>query len=130
MEKKGKYVAIFLIFTMIVLFGFFKVNMCLPQSIRNKLNFKISYSLKPFDFTVETKNYIFYVNKDALNDTKNKIGKAMESIINKASKPDITINKVYDDLYSEFYKCVNLTHYGIRDLGQKAENVFKNLKPN
>jgi len=130
MEKKGKYVAIFLIFTMIVLFGFFKVNMCLPQSIRNKLNFKISYSLRPFDFTVETKNYIFYVNKDALNDTKNKIGKAMESIINKSSNPNITINKVYDDLYNEFYKCVNLTQYGIRNLGEKAENVFKNLKPN
>lgn len=79
--RKNKYVIVVILALFIVLFGFLKVSSALPQFIKNKSNFKVYFTERPFDLTLETKNYIVYFNKKAVNNLQNGINESFNQIV-------------------------------------------------
>ena len=74
MRKKGRikyFLVIFLCF-FIFIYGFIKININKPELVRKKSKFTIDLKLKPLDFRIETKEYIFYVNNKIIDNMKEK----------------------------------------------------------
>lgn len=67
---KRRYIVISLITIFIIFLGFVVVSNNTPKFIKNNSPFKIYFTTKPFDFKVETKKYIFYINKKASENIK------------------------------------------------------------
>lgn len=67
---KKRYVVIILMSIFIMVLGFIVVSNNTPKFIKNNSPFKIYFTVKPFDFKVETKKYIFYINKKASENIK------------------------------------------------------------
>lgn len=64
MRKRGriKYFLIISICLSVFICGFTIININKPELVKEKSKFTINIKLKPFDFRIETKNYVFYVN--------------------------------------------------------------------
>ncbi|WP_406543414.1 hypothetical protein [Clostridium ljungdahlii] len=96
MSKKGiRAVIIFCI--MIVLFGFVTITAGLPKYIKDKSNFKINYTVSPFDFTVDVGEYSLCLNnkivynfengsKQVINIVGEKVHSSTSYIINNTSE--------------------------------------------
>ncbi|WP_052085717.1 hypothetical protein [Clostridium sp. HMP27] len=67
---KKRYIVIILMAIFIIFLGFIVVSNNTPKFIKNNSPFKIYFTAKPFDFKVETKKYVFYVNKKASENIK------------------------------------------------------------
>ncbi|MBE6068952.1 MAG: hypothetical protein E7211_14835 [Clostridium lundense] len=67
---KKRYIVIILMAIFIIFLGFIVVSNNTPKFIKNNSPFKIYFTTKPFDFKVETKKYVFYVNKKASENIK------------------------------------------------------------
>ncbi|MEW9096686.1 MAG: hypothetical protein AB2417_16515 [Clostridiaceae bacterium] len=79
--KKNKYIIVFILSLFIVLIGFLKVSSALPTFIKNKSNFKVYFSEKPFDLTLETKNYIIYFNEKSIDNIQNSVHETFNQIV-------------------------------------------------
>ena len=75
MRKKGRikyFLVIFLCFS-IFSYGFITININNQELIpKEKLKFAIGLKLKPFDFRIDTKDYVFYVNSKVFDNLKEK----------------------------------------------------------
>lgn len=69
----------------IIFLGFIVVSNNTPKFIKNNSPFKIYFTAKPFDFKVETKDYIFYLNKKAGENIKLSTYKVYDNLSNKVS---------------------------------------------
>jgi len=72
MRKKGRikyFLVIFLCFS-IFIYGFIAVNINKSEQERAKSGFTIDIKSKPFDFRVDTKDYVFYVNSKIIDNVK------------------------------------------------------------
>ena len=74
MRKRGrvKYFIIIVIWFLIFAYGFIKININKPELVKDKSKFTISFRLKPVDFRVETKGYVFYINNNTIYNIKEK----------------------------------------------------------
>ena len=74
MRKRGriKYFLIIFICFSIFIYGFIKVNISKPELVRKRSKFTIDLKLKPVDFRIETKGYVFYVNNKIFYNMKEK----------------------------------------------------------
>jgi len=74
MRKKGriKYVFVIFLLSFILIYGFIQVNINKPELVRNQSKFTINLITKPFDFRIEGKDYVFYVNGKIIDDMKDK----------------------------------------------------------
>ena len=74
MRKRGriKYFLIIFICFSIFIYGFIKVNISKPELVRKRSKFTIDLKLKPVDFRIETKGYVFYVNNKTFYNMKEK----------------------------------------------------------
>lgn len=79
MFKKSKYFFVFFISLSIVIYGFITVSNVLPDFIKDRSNFKVTYSSKPFDLQFDIGDYIVYLNNNAVENYK----KGTSEIINK-----------------------------------------------
>ena len=74
MRKKGRtkyFLVIFLCF-FIFIYGFIEININKAKAWEKKSKFTIDLKLKPFDFRIETKEYVFYVNNKIIDNVKEK----------------------------------------------------------
>lgn len=83
MLKKGKskYFLVIAIWLLIFLYGFIKINISKPELVKDKSKFTISFKLKPVDFRIETKGYVFYINNKTTYDIKKKYFNVKEKCI-------------------------------------------------
>lgn len=88
---KKRYIVIIIMAIFIIFLGFIIVSNNTPKFIKNNSPFKIYFTVKPFDFKVETKKYIFYVNKKASENIKLSTYNLCDSLNNKIS---YVINKL------------------------------------
>lgn len=88
---KKRYIIIIIMAIFIIFLGFIVVSNNTPKFIKNNSPFKIYFTVKPFDFKVETKKYIFYVNKKASENIKLSTYNLCDSLNNKIS---YVINKL------------------------------------
>ena len=74
MRKKGriKYFLVAFVCVFILIYGFTVVNINKPELVRKESKFTIDLTLKPIDFKIETKEYIFYVNNKVIDNVKEK----------------------------------------------------------
>jgi hypothetical protein len=70
LKNKG-IVFVIIMCLIIVSYGFVVVSGRLPKFIKDKSYFKIDYSIKPFDFTMDINDYSFYINEKIINSAKN-----------------------------------------------------------
>lgn len=85
MRRRGKtkyFLVIFLCFFIFV-YGFIKINITKPEILRNRSEFTIDLKLKPVDFRIETKGYVFYVNNKVIINIKEKCVSAYNEIFSK-----------------------------------------------
>lgn len=85
MRKRSVIITI-VIFVGIITIGFIKVTSSLPNFIKNKSNFKVFYTNKPFDLTFETDKYVIYINEKALHNVNNSVNSAFNNIVEGTSK--------------------------------------------
>jgi len=81
MFKKSKYFFIFFISFSIVFYGFVTVSNVLPDFIKERSTFKVSYSSKPFDLQFDIGDYIVYLNSKAVDNYKKGAGEIMNNIV-------------------------------------------------
>lgn len=79
--RKSKYVVIIGLSLSIIFYGILKVSSTLPTFVKNKSNFKVYFTERPFDLTFETKNYIIFLNEKAINNIQNSIGDVFNHIM-------------------------------------------------
>lgn len=79
MNKKAVISVIVTCF-IIVFFGVTIISGGLPKFIKDRSNFKINYTLSPFDFRVDMGDYSMYVNSKVAYNLKNSSVKLMNSI--------------------------------------------------
>lgn len=85
MRKKGRmkyFLVIFLCFSILV-YGFIKVNINKEKDVKIISGFAIDFKLKPFDFKVETADYIFYVNSKVIDNLKEECVSVYNEIFSK-----------------------------------------------
>lgn len=80
MFKKSKYVIIILLSFCIIGYGLIKVNIELPEYIRDRSAVKITYNSNPFDLRFDIGNYIIYINGKMFGNIKQKTSKAFEKL--------------------------------------------------
>lgn len=94
---KGKIKGIILILSiciMIVFYGFVVVSGGLPKFIKDRSDFKINYSLSPFNFRMDISEYSLYINSKVVDNMKNGSIKLFNNIENKVhSNTSGIINK-------------------------------------
>ena len=85
MCKKGrnKYFIVSLVCVLIFVYGFITININKPEIVRKESKFTIDLSLKPIDFRIETKEYIFYVNNKIVDNLKEKYKDIYDGILSK-----------------------------------------------
>ena len=85
MLKKGriKYFLVIFISFSILIYGFIKVNINKTELVRNKSKFTINLKLKPVDFRIETKDYVFYLNNKTFDNMKEECIKVYNGIFSK-----------------------------------------------
>lgn len=64
----------------ILFIGLIKINAAFPWSSTDKASMKVSYTLKPFDFKIETKNFSMQVNGECFSDIKEKSKEILKKI--------------------------------------------------
>ena len=79
--RRKKYILVAIVFLSIVFYGFIKVSSTLPTFIKNKSNFKVYFSNKPFDLTFESKDYILYFNEKAINNIQKNMYSTFDNIV-------------------------------------------------
>ncbi|GAA0747392.1 hypothetical protein [Clostridium oceanicum] len=123
--KWNKYKTVILICFIIFIFGFVTVSNSLPKFVKDKANFSIYFSRKPFDFKIKGKNYTFYINYKVLNNIKSfnmNIGKKINSffshgkdffitISKKASEEIINIKEYFSGIFDMSYSKINYHTY-------------------
>ena len=74
MRKKSrvKYVVLIFVCLSIFVYGFIKVNINKPELVRKRSWFTMDLKVNPFDFRIETKEYVFYVNNKVFDNLKEK----------------------------------------------------------
>lgn len=82
---KKRYIVIMLMAIFIIFLGFIVVSNNTPKFIKNNSPFKIYFTAKPFDFKVETKKYVFYVNKKVGENIKSGTYNLCDSLNDKIS---------------------------------------------
>ena len=85
MRKRGiiKYFILFFLCFFILLYGFIMVNIHKPKLVREKSKFTIDLKLKPFDFRIDTKDYVFYVNSKVIDNMKEQCTQVYNGIFSK-----------------------------------------------
>ena len=88
MRKRGKskYVIVIVIWVLIFLYGFIKINISKSELVKDKSRFTISFKLKPVDFRIETKGYVFYINNTTVYNIQEKFIAVQEKCINVKEK--------------------------------------------
>ena len=85
MRKKGrtKYFLLGFVCIFIFIYGFIVVSINKSELEREKSKFTIDFTLKPFNFKIETKEYVFYINKKAMDNVKEKSIALYDKILSK-----------------------------------------------
>ncbi|WP_291636281.1 hypothetical protein [Clostridium sp.] len=85
MRKKGrfKYLLMISLCVYIFIYGFIKINITKPELVIKRSKFEMNIKLKPLDFRIETKDYVFYVNNKIFDSVKEKCIGAYNEIISK-----------------------------------------------
>ncbi len=85
MRKKGriKYLLVVFLCFFILIYGFIKVNIYKPELVRKKSKFTIDFKSKPFDFRVEMKEYVFYINSKVVDNMKEQCVDVYNNIFSK-----------------------------------------------
>lgn len=76
--KKG--IIIFFISFMLMFIGMIKVNIEFTKNIKEHSGIKIFLNRKPFDFHIDFKEYVFYINENVVEDTRDYIVKVFDDI--------------------------------------------------
>lgn len=89
MFKRFKYIIAFLIPITIILYGFITVSNVMPDFIKDRSNFKVTYSSKPFDLQFDIGDYVLYLNNKAVENYKTATSNFVQNIIsnNPIKKP-------------------------------------------
>lgn len=77
MFRKTKYIIVILLSITIICSGFIKVSSELPDFIKDRSSFKVTYNKNPFDLQITFGDYILYINKKAFDNIKSKIAKLL-----------------------------------------------------
>ena len=85
MRKKSrvKYVVLIFVCLSIFVYGFIKVNINKPELVRKRSWFTMDLKVKPFDFRIETKEYVFYVNNKVFDNLKEKYTEVYNGIFSR-----------------------------------------------
>ena len=85
MRKKGriKYFLVILLCFFILISGFMIININKPDVVRKKSKFTMDLILKPFDFRIDTKDYVFYINSKVITNIKEGCIDTYEEIFSK-----------------------------------------------
>ncbi len=85
MRKKGKAKYFFVIFLcfFIFIYGFIEINLNKRKIEREESKFTMDLKLKPFDFRIETKEYVFYINSKIIDNVKEECINVYNGIISK-----------------------------------------------
>ncbi|WP_237737372.1 hypothetical protein [Clostridium carboxidivorans] len=103
MKKNGRSIMVMIIICFFIsLCGIIVISNNLPKFIKDKADFKIDYSKKPFDFRFEVGEYSLYINSKAVTNIKNSSGKIINNIGKKVQNDtSYMLNKT-----SDVFKCV------------------------
>lgn len=104
MTGKLKYILLSITFFIIIAIGFICVSNSLPSFIKDKSSVKTTFSEKPFDFRVETKNYIISLNQKDIENTGDSIKSAVKGITNKTSQGIKSAKEGASRLLNSFHK--------------------------
>ena len=85
MRKKSrvKYVVLIFVCLSIFVYGFIKVNINKPELVRKRSWFTMDLKVNPFDFRIETKEYVFYVNNKVFDNLKEKYTEVYNGIFSR-----------------------------------------------
>lgn len=85
MRKKSriKYFLLIFVCVFIFIYGFIVININKPELVRKKSKFTLDLRLKPFDFKIETKGYVFYVNNKIIDNMKQKYNDIYNGVFSK-----------------------------------------------
>lgn len=86
MFKKIRVIFIIIVFISIIGYGFIKVNLELPQFIKDRSKLKVSLTQSPFDLKLDMGDYIVYVNEKAFSNIKDGAVSAFKNIEEKTVK--------------------------------------------
>jgi hypothetical protein len=78
--KKLKYILLFLIFFSTISYGLVAVSSKLPQFIKERSDFKVSFNRKPFDLQFDAGKYIIYINSKVIDNIKESTLEVFKSI--------------------------------------------------
>mgnify|MGYP005829513949 CR=1 FL=1 len=81
MLKRLKYFFVIFISLGIVFYGFITVSNALPDFIKERSAFKVSYSTKPFDLQFDIGDYVVYLNSKAVDNYKKGADELMHNIV-------------------------------------------------
>lgn len=98
MKKNSKHITVIIIICFFIsLYGIAIISNNLPKYIKDKTDFRIDYSRKPFDFRFEVGEYSLYINSKAVTNIKNSSGKVINSISRKVQdNTSYMLNKTSD----------------------------------
>nr|WP_242860935.1 hypothetical protein [Clostridium scatologenes]AKA70665.1 hypothetical protein CSCA_3540 [Clostridium scatologenes] len=98
MKKSSKHITVMItICFLISLYGIVVISSNLPKFIKDKTDFRIDYSKKPFDFRFEVGEYSLYINSKAVTNIKNSSGKIINNIGRKVhDNTSYMLNKTSD----------------------------------
>lgn len=83
MVNKLKYIFLFFICTFIVFYGFITVSNVMPDFIKDRSSFKVTYTSKPFDLEFDVGDYIVYLNSKTVENYKTEASNLAKKLLNK-----------------------------------------------
>lgn len=81
MFKKLKYIIVFFISITIVFYGFITVSNVMPDFIKDRSSFKVTYSSKPLDLQFDIGDYIVYFNSKAVDNFKSETSNLFKNVV-------------------------------------------------
>ena len=85
MRKKDrtKYFLLSFVCIFIFIYGFIVININKPELVRKQSQFTMDLTIKPIDFRIETKEYVFYINNEIIDNVKEKYMSLYDKILSK-----------------------------------------------
>jgi hypothetical protein len=82
-KRRIKYIILLLTSLFIFMYGFIAININKSEVARKKSEFTVDLKAKPFDFRVETKEYVFYINGKIITNIKEKCIETYNEVFSK-----------------------------------------------
>jgi hypothetical protein len=82
-KGRGKYFLVVFLCSCIFIYGFIKVNINKAKDVKKVSAFTIDLKLKPFNFRIETKGYVFYINGNIFDNIKEECNDVYNGIFSK-----------------------------------------------